>query len=273
MSSYLSKKKKPKMKFRFSFILLFIFASFAVCFVMYMKGDELPLTGDREVITITESTPAETEEEKPEIVRASTSDINPVPEGMKLDKVYFDSCMFAGDSLMVGLGTYGIIPESQIAAGVGMSVMSINDTPLVNADGSEILAADKINEQAPENLYILLGLNLLGQYTDEQMLAAYGDFIDSIDSSINIYVISVPPVTGARETDEENPILNSDIDKFNSDLLKFANNRCVYYIDLNTALKGSDGRFPEDQAEQDGIHFKKSTYEIMLDFILTHVYH
>lgn len=260
------------MKFRFSFIFLFIFASFAACFVMYMRSDDPLLPDSGEVNDITVITPKETEESETEIVRASTSDINPVAESAKLDKVYFEKCMFAGDSLVVGLGSYGIIPESRIAAGVGMSVMSINDTPLVNADGTEILAADKINEQAPENLYILLGLNLLGKYTDEQMLAAYGDFIDSIDSSINIYVISVPPVTGERETDEDNPILNSDIDKFNSDLLKFANNRCVYYIDLNTELKGSDGRFPEEYAEQDGIHFRKSTYEIMLDFILTHVY-
>lgn len=268
MSSYLDKKKKKGMKFRISFIFLFIFASFAACFTLYMRSDELPSVNEEaEIITASEST-ADTID-----TPVSTADINPVPESAKLDSSYLDGCMFAGDSLMVGLGTYGIIPEDRIAAGIGMNVMSINDTPLVNADGSEILAADKINAAAPENLYILLGLNLLGSYTDEQLLAAYGDFIDSIDrEQTDIYVISVPPVTGARETDEKNPILNSDIDRFNSELLKFANNRCVYYIDLNTALKGSDGRFFEELAEADGIHFRKSTYDIMLDYLLAHVW-
>lgn len=270
MSSYLEKKKKKGMKFRISFIILFIFASFAACFVLYMRSDEIPSTGADEIVPLTETQTVQTEETVQE--RTSTADINPIAESAKLDRQYFDSCMFVGDSLMVGLGTYGIIPEEQIAAGIGMSVKSISNTPLVNVDGTEILAADKINERAPENVYILLGLNMLGTYTDEQLLASYGDFIDQIDrTNTNIYVISVPPVTGARETDEDNPILNADIDKFNSDLLKFANNRCIYYIDLNTALKGSDGRFPEEYAEADGIHFKKSTYDIMLDYLLTHV--
>lgn len=255
------------MKFRISFVLLFVFASFIACFVLYMRSGELPQKQEGEIVSITEENVSE------EAERTSTADINPIAESVPKDVSYFDSCMFAGDSLMVGLGSYGFIPEDRIAANVGMSVMSINSTPLTNPDGSEILAADKINAAAPENLYVLLGLNLLGTYTDEQLLAAYGDFIDSIDrENTDIYIISVPPVTGERETDEKNPILNSDIDRFNSDLLKFANNRCVYYIDLNTALKGSDGRFPQEYAEADGIHFMKSTYRIMLDFLLSHVY-
>lgn len=267
MSSYYDRKKNKGMKFRVSFVLLFVFASFIACFVLYMRSDELPKKQEGEVVSISEEETSEVEE------RTSTADINPIAEGSPKDESYFDSCMFAGDSLIVGLGSYGFIPEDRIAANVGMSVMSINTTPLTNPDGSEILAADKINEAAPENLYVLLGLNLLGTYTDEQLLAAYGDFIDSIDrDKTNIYIISVPPVTGERETNEDNPILNSDIDSFNSDLLKFANNRCVYYVDLNTALKGSDGRFPEEYAEADGIHFMKSTYRIMLDFLLSHVY-
>lgn len=270
MSSYYERKNKPAMKFRFSFIFLFIIASFAVCFVMYMKSGELPEEENKdEIITIKDAAPEIDYAAKYE----STAEINPVAVSAKLDKVYFENCMFAGDSLIVGLGTYGIIPEDRIAANIGMSVMSINTEPLKNADGSEIMAADKINQAKPDNLYILLGLNLLGSYTDEQMLAAYGDFIDSIDrEKTKIYVISVPPVTAERENNEEHPILNSDIDRFNEDLLKFANNRCVYYIDLNSALKNSEGKFSEEDAEADGIHFKKATYEKVLDYILTHVY-
>ena len=270
MSSYYERKKKKNngVKFRISFVILFALASFAACFAIYMRsGDTVPQRSDGELVTLTAP------EESSDGERTSTADINPVVQSEPADESYFDTCMFVGDSLMVGLGSYGFIPEEQIAASIGMSVVSIGTTPLVNADGTEILAADKVNAAAPENVYILLGLNMLGTYTDDQLLSFYGDFIDSLNKeNTNIYVISVPPVTGSRETNEEKPILNSDIDAFNADLLKFANNRCIYYIDLNTALKGSDGRFPEENAELDGIHFKKSTYRIMLDYILTHIY-
>lgn len=271
LSSYYEKNKKNGIKFRISFVILFIIASFAACFVLYMRSDDQSISGSGGIVVIP---PSESAQET--IEKISTSDINPIAEGQMHDSSYFDNCMFAGDSLIVGLGTYGIIPEERIAASIGMNVMSINTEPIAVIGGEEdeeALAADIINEKKPENLYILLGLNMLGVYTDEQMLASYGDFIDSIDrESTNIYIISVPPVTGERENDDESPILNTDIDMFNSDLLKFANNKCVYYIDLNTALKGSDGRFPEEYAESDGIHFKKPTYSIMLDFLLSHVY-
>lgn len=272
MSSYYERKKKQGqgMKFRISFIFLFVFASFAVCFTMYMKsGEDITEAEDAPIAVIEEDAPQRDYSQE----FASTAEINPIAKKAKLDKEYLDTCMFAGDSLIVGLGTYGIIPEDRIAANIGMSVMSINTDPLVSPDGTEILAKDKINAAKPQNLYVLLGLNLLGSYTDEQLLAAYGDFIDSIDrENTDIYLISVPPVTGERENNEEHPILNSDIDSFNEDLLKFANNRCVYFLDLNSELKGEDGLFPEEDAEADGIHFKKATYDKLLDYILTHVY-
>lgn len=273
MRTYYDRKKKQGMKFRVSFVLLFVFASFAVCFAMYMRSDDAPVSDNEPPVIVSGSADEAPHEEKYTEFYMSTADINPIAESAMLDKRYFDDCMFAGDSLMVGLGTYGIMPEERIAAAIGMSVMSINDTPLVNADGSEILASEKINNAAPKHLYILLGLNLMDQYTNEQLLAAYGDFIDSINrENTDIYVISVPPVTEERENNEEHPILNDDIDSFNAELLKFANNRGVYYVDLNSALKGEDGKFSAENAESDGIHFKKATYDIMLEFLLTHVH-
>lgn len=271
VSLYSDRKKKNEPRFRLSFVLMFVIASFAVCFALYMR-EEMPeaepapaagtvIISDMPGHEVTDSTG-----------KFAVENVNPVKESLKLDSSYFDSCMFAGDSLTVGLGSYGFIPEDRIAASIGMSVMNIGSMSLAAADGSEILAADKINAASPENLYILLGLNMLESFTDEQLLAAYGDFVDSIDRTVTtVYVISVPPVTEERERDSDKPILNSDIDRFNADLLKFADNRGLYYLDLNSALKNEQGKLYTDMAEEDGIHFKKSTYETVLDFILTHV--
>lgn len=49
-----------------------------------------------------------------------------------------------------------------------------------------------------------------------------------------------------------------------------ADEKKIYYVDINTALKGNDGKFPEENAAEDGMHFKKTTYSIMLDYILSH---
>ena len=50
-----------------------------------------------------------------------------------------------------------------------------------------------------------------------------------------------------------------------------ANSKQFYYVDINTALKGNDGKLPEENAADDGMHFQKPTYTIMLDYILSHV--
>ncbi|MBR4345941.1 MAG: hypothetical protein IKP75_03255 [Oscillospiraceae bacterium] len=259
------KKEKTGLKFRFAFVLLFALASFAVAFMKYMQSAPDDPLADR--IIYTEAPAPVTEETAPP--RAVT---NPVPECEPLDDSYLDTCFFAGDSLIVGLCDYGFIPPENMAAKVGLNAVTINSESIVEADGTEFTAAAKINLMRPENLYILLGMNLLDRYTPDQMLASYGDFVDSIRvENVNIYVISVPPVTAARETDEVSPVLNSDIDKFNSALLKFATDRGLGFLDLNSALKGSDGRLPEELAEADGMHFKKAAYTVMKEYILTHV--
>ncbi len=270
MSSFSDRKKKKEIKYRMSFVLLFIAASFLVCFVLYMREE----TPDEEMRQ--NDSPAQTvriDEQGDLPAQVSRDTDNPVGECLKLDISYLDRCMFAGDSLMVGLGSYGFVPEDRIAAGVGMSVMDIGTKPLTEADGSELLAAEKINARSPENLYILLGLNMMESFTDDQLLAAYGDFVNSIDrTATEVYVISVPPVTSEREQNEDKPILNADIDRFNADLLKFADDRGLHYLDLNSVMKDDEGFFMLEYAEEDGIHFKKAAYEVFIDYILTHVH-
>ena len=68
----------------------------------------------------------------------------------------------------------------------------------------------------------------------------------------------------------ESPIKNADIDSFNERLLEYANNNDIYYLDLNSYLKDSTGALAASDAENDGVHFKYSTYEKFIDYILKH---
>ena len=43
-----------------------------------------------------------------------------------------------------------------------------------------------------------------------------------------------------------------------------------HYLDINTALKGNDGKLPEADASKDGMHFNKATYEVLVDYLLRH---
>ena len=119
----------------------------------------------------------------------------------------------------------------------------------------------------------MLGSNGIEWLSDKDMIGYYKEFTDSVKKALpdsKIYILSIPPVTSKRETASDNPIKNSDIDRYNSALLDMANENQMYYVDLNTSLKGNDGKLSDGDAADDGMHFKKATYQIMIDYILTH---
>ena len=184
-----------------------------------------------------------------------------------------NDCNFVGDSLTVGLASYGIIPEKNVLANIGMNISKIN-TATVTTPSGEMTVLDALKENNPKNVYVMLGSNGIAWLTNENMISEYGQFIDSVKEELpdsKIYILSIPPVTANKETDSSSPILNSDIDTYNSELLKLADEKSVYFVDLNTALKGNDGKLASERSDGDGMHFKKDTYDIMLDYILTHV--
>ncbi|MGN1087053.1 MAG: GDSL-type esterase/lipase family protein, partial [Porcipelethomonas sp.] len=210
---------------------------------------------------------------EPETVqKEEKSIINPVPASEPLSETYFGKCVFVGDSISVGLADFQLVPVKNVFAELGMNIEKINTETMKTAYG-DVTAIEALKEAKPENVYIMLGSNGIAWLSTADMIEYYSQFVDEIKNSLpdtKIYILSIPPVTAERETAEEEPILNSDIDKYNSELLKMADEKKIYYVDINTALKGNDGKFPADMAEKDGMHFVKTTYTVMLDYILSH---
>lgn len=283
---YSLSKEKPKSKFHFSLIILIVILSFAACFVLYMLSangtfdkppvpsiTDVPQTSAVTTVPVTEitTTAPQTTTAPPETLPA-----NPVPLSDAADMSYFDNCVFVGDSLSVGLSSYGIIPEKNVVADIGMNIDKINTATIAspNPDIPPKTVLELLKERNPETVYIMLGSNGIAWLTNEYMIKEYGDFVESVQAELpeaEIYILSIPPVTEGRENAASYAIQNSAIDAYNSELLKFANNKNLHFVDLNTALKGNDGKLPTEYAGKDGMHFKKDTYTIMLDYILTHI--
>lgn len=199
---------------------------------------------------------------------------NPVPAGTAKDSSYFDSCAFVGDSIMEGLSAYGFLPENQVFASVGLNPYQLNTNAIQTYYGS-VTALSAVLYAKPENLYIMMGMNGVAWDINNDMTAEIGTFIDNVKTSlpsVNIYLMSVTPVSAEREAKAsaaDGKILNSQIDSFNSSLLSLANEKNIHYLDINSCLKGSNGCLPSD-VTSDGIHISKTVYEDILDYILCH---
>ena len=119
----------------------------------------------------------------------------------------------------------------------------------------------------------MLGSNGIAGLSNETRLKQYHEFtsaVQEVSPDTEIVIMSIPPVTAGREQAAESPIQNADIDVYNSELLKMANEYGYHYLDINTALKGNDGKLPVADASKDGMHFNKATYEVLVDYLLRH---
>lgn len=278
-------KKKPKARFHFGLIFVFAALSFGVCFALYMIGsqdipgiDDVPYDSAAVTtaapVTAPEETPAdvaETTEAKPAVPKG-----NPISQRKQAPRSYLDSCVFIGDSLTVGLSSYGILPEKNVVAQIGLNIDKINTAavPALNAGDPDMTVLEAVVSRAPENIYIMLGSNGISWLSNDFMIKEYSAFIDGLKGVLpdaDYYILAVPPVAASRENHSSVPIQNSEIDAFNSELLKLANDKGIYFVDVNTALKGNDGKMPDDAVAKDGMHFNKSTYDKMLEYILCHV--
>ena len=82
---------------------------------------------------------------------------------------------------------------------------------------------------------------------------------------------SIPPVTADAERAEENPILNSVIDDYNSRLLEICKEKNIYFVDVNTALKNNEGKLDGHLATEDGKHLSLEGGMALLNYVLSHV--
>ncbi|MBP1567166.1 MAG: hypothetical protein J6U36_00830 [Oscillospiraceae bacterium] len=214
--------------------------------------------------------------EMSDIEESKSESANPVPESEAQPESYLNSCMFIGDSITTGLSVYKLVPSDNVFADVGLRIDKINETAVKNTRFDEpVKVMTAIEEVRPENIYILLGSNGVAWYNNDSMIEAYGTFVDDIKTKLpdsKIYIISLTPVGTMKEnidTVENGKVLNSEIDQFNARLLELANQKNVYYIDVNSELKDASGKLPDD-VTRDGMHFTLDVYKKFVNYILTH---
>ena len=255
-------REKKKIKFRISFVILFIIASFAVCFTFYMKED----------FVITEEM-FEDEAEAVVYIEPVGQDkgiVNPVPKSVTKEKDYYDSAVFIGSTSLAGLSDYGYVEAENMLLSDSIKLSNFNSV-ILSENGVESTIADSVINRNCKNVYIMLGLYELGNVDEANMFSSLEAFIDDVkgrNPDITIYLMSVLPVPAEIEA---TVAANTDIDAYNSLLLRFADKVKVGYLDVNTEFKGNDGKLSSSAAEINGVRLKKETYSELSDYILSHI--
>lgn len=179
-------------------------------------------------------------------------------EQAKANDDFFKNAAIVGNSLVEGLRMYSDLSTITYYSGTSMSVVSAMKDEIPNL----------ITKQYGR-IYIELGINELGSNADT-FKENYGKMLDTIraaEPDAGIYILSILPVSQSKS--DEGQFTIDRVKDFNAKLYELCSEKECYYMDVFSALAGSDGYLPADET-WDGVHLTPDTYAIWENYMRTH---
>lgn len=195
-------------------------------------------------------------------------------EFQEVTEDYFNDAVFIGDSRTVGLFEYGGLEErADFFAKISLTIYDVF-TATVGKDeetGEKITVEDALAKKQYGKVYLMLGINELGTGNTEYFMEHYAEAVEKIremQPDAIIFVEGIMRVTG--EKSENDPIFNNArINEKNAAIAALADNRDIFYIDVNEAVCDENGDLYSDYTIDD-IHLKAKYYSLWKDFLLKH---
>ena len=167
---------------------------------------------------------------------------------------YFDDALFIGDSRTVGIQEYGTFKNSRFFCSVGMSSSNIDNENINGTNFEDLIKNNKFGK-----VYVMLGVNEVGN-DFEFTLTKYRAIIERLRANqpdAIIYIQGNLHVSAAAET---NVINNANINYLNSLFAGLADNKKVFYIDINELYDDEYG-YLNAAYTADGVHPLAAYYQ------------
>ncbi|MBQ6256611.1 MAG: hypothetical protein IJJ60_08505 [Clostridia bacterium] len=197
-----------------------------------------------------------------------------VPEHAPVGDDYFSDAVFIGDSMMEYWEIYELLPTASFVWQVGMSPMSVGRKQFRVAGSNEKISTyDQAALYHPAKIYVWLGANGLDTKNSELVLEDYEKMADELIAHFPdalIYVISPPPMTWKRATQEKYPVAPRRYENFEGMLRELAARRNFYYIDAYHLVTGENGYMRGNCSIGDGFHLNRTALGMVTDYIRAH---
>lgn len=189
----------------------------------------------------------------------------------KVKKSYFDDALFIGDSRTVGLSEYSDLKNASYCADVGLSVYTVFDKKIGKIGKKKVTLEQMLKSGKFTKIYIMLGINELGTGTPKTFAKKYGEVIQKIRKyQPDAYIIIQEIMNVGQKLSSQDKIFNNkNIGNRNKELKKLADNKKIFYLEINEAVTDKKGYIPSEYSA-DGIHLKAKYYELWNDYLLSH---
>lgn len=191
-----------------------------------------------------------------------------------VDDSYFDDAVFIGDSRTVGMYEYsGLEETSTFYASTGLTIYKMFDSAIVSVPGQKkkITVEEALSEKQFAKIYLMIGINEMGTGTVESFMKTYGETVQhlrELQPDAIIYLQAIMKVTTER-SGQGDYITNEGIDARNEEIAKLADDKTIFYLDVNPYICDETGGMVASYT-YDGVHLKAQYIPIWLDFLKEH---
>lgn len=208
---------------------------------------------------------------------AGTDASEEIPQGVvyhTVDDSYFDDAVFIGDSRTVGMYEYGGLEEtSTFYASTGLTIYKMFDSAIVPVPGQKkkITVEEALSERQFAKIYLMIGINEMGTGTVESFMKAYGEAVQHLQElqpDAVIYLQAIMKVTAER-SGQGDYITNEGIEARNEEIAKLADDRKIFYLDVNPYICDETGGMVASYT-YDGVHLKAQYIPVWLNFLKEH---
>lgn len=218
---------------------------------------ETPFTGILSSLSTTQSTTQTPEE--PEIYNFTTA----------TEDYFVDAC-FIGDSRTVGISQYAGIENATFLCKTSLTIYDY-DKPKITYNDQKMSIQDVLSETQFAKIYLMVGINECGTGTPETFYELYRDVVEDIrrlQPEALIFIQGNLFVTEKKSNDGDS-ITNENIAARNALIATLANQKDIFYIDINESSLCEDGALVADYT-WDQVHVKAQYYPIWKDYLLQH---
>lgn len=185
-----------------------------------------------------------------------------------VDESYFDDALFIGDSRTVGLRDYTDLSEhADFYCETSLTIYKVMEE---NFDGQGTVE-EVLSNKDYGKIYLMVGINELGRGTTEDFMEKYTEVVDTIhelEPDARIFIQGIMRVSG-KKSNSDAIFNNSNINARNNAIATLADNKQIFYIDVNEVVCDEEGNLHEDYTF-DQIHLLGAYDEIWKQFLLEH---
>lgn len=178
------------------------------------------------------------------------------------DASYFDDALFIGDSRTVGIKEYGTFSNADFFCDIGMSSGSIDSEYIDGRSFGELIEAKQYGK-----VYVMLGINEVGN-DFQTTLTQYRAVIERLKAHQTNAIIVIQANLHVAPSAETGVINNERINTLNTLVAGLADNKKVFYLDINELYDDANGYLTEEYSS-DGVHPLAMYYKQWCEWLCT----